>query len=538
MKLTDKQALVDWDAFKKNIAKETPVDYSESPGQQKARIDRLKSDHEAFCKYYFPHYASSEFAPFHRRFMDKLLKNKRIYMVRKWSRDHAKSVTAGVFAPVLLMVRGELKTMLLASRSFDNAVELCRAMISELEANQRLIHDFGPFVSLNQWEAGKWVTRDGVSIRAIGAGQSPRGTRNQEARPDFILLDDIDDDEVCRNPKRLDQLWEWVSKSLFGTFSLTGKARFVVVNNVIAPDAIVLRASEQADDVEQIDALQKGPVDKKLVKQLTERLANCKEKAERRVLGRALDYAKLGMMPSWPQRFQLMDIAYMVDKMGSVNAQGEYFNDPQVNGTTFKKEWMQFKPLPKLTAYNYPLIAYLDPGFKKTKTSDTKSLVLVGIMNGEYHIHKVFCANATPEEFVDWSYAIDAHVKRGNGAYRLLMEEVFFQSILYKDFAAAARRKGYPVPVQGDTRKKPDKHARIQGIAGYFERGEVFFEASLQGEHHTKEFIQQFISFRPGTRTADDGPDALEGAIFLLQQGVLSNSPPELGVRALNKKRV
>ncbi len=53
------------------------------------------------------------------------------------------------------------------------------------------------------WETGEFTCQSGCSFRAIGAGQSPRGTRNKNFRPDCILIDDIDTDEECRNPERI-----------------------------------------------------------------------------------------------------------------------------------------------------------------------------------------------------------------------------------------------------------------------------------------------------------------------------------------------
>ncbi len=118
------------------------------------------------------------------------------------------------------------------------------------------------------------------------------------------------------------------------------------------------------------------------------------------------------------------------------------------------------------------------------------------------------------------------------------MEEVFLQSLLYKDFSEAGRRKNRQLPVSGDTRKKPDKDARIEAISGYFERGAVFFCESIQEDHHCKELIQQFTNFQPGVKSKKDGPDATEGAFFILNQNVQMNADITIGVRHTNNQRV
>jgi hypothetical protein len=445
---------------------------------------------------------------------------------------------AGVMLPLFLKFTGELKNMLCVSYNGDNAETLLTPMQIQLESNQRLINDFGIQKGFGNWESGEFITKDGCSFRSIGSGQSPRGTRNEAARPDYILCDDIDEDELCRNPKRLDQAWDWMQGALFGCFDITGTARFIVVGNIIAPDSLVKRAITVSDDNEQIDILCKGKeTDRKLIRQLQGELKICNDAKKGEIYTDAIGYLKQGLKPSWSERFTMMDVAYMINKMGYRNSQREYCNNPLTEGKVFKKDWMQFKTLPPLKAYRF-LVNYLDPGFKKTATSDSKAMVLVGLHNGEFHIRKVFCGQASIEEMVEWGYSMDDYVKLYNASYIFKMEEVFLQSLLYKDFNEAGKRKNRQLPVSGDTRKKPDKDARIEAISGYFERGAVFFDAAIESDHHCKMLIQQLTNFEPGVKSKKDGPDALEGAIHILQQSVMLNADVGIGERHTNKQRV
>ncbi len=117
------------------------------------------------------------------------------------------------------------------------------------------------------------------------------------------------------------------------------------------------------------------------------------------------------------------------------------------------------------------------------------------------------------------------------------MEQVFLQDLLYKDFAAAAVKK-HPLPVSGDTRKKPDKDARIEAMSGLFERGSIFFDEDIKEEHHTQALIEQLLNFEPGVKTLKDGPDALEGAIFLLNQSLALSADVEVGRFTNNKHKI
>lgn len=486
MNLKDREAVRDWEAFKANIARATDVPFMELPEQQSKRITALRSDIIEFAKYYFPHYCTSEFAYFHKQLFKSVVEQQRIYLVMEVAREHAKSVTAGIILPLYLMCKGDLKNMLLISYNESNAKELLRPLKLELEANQRLIHDYGRQQGVNNWEDGRFITLNGCSFRAIGSGQSPRGARNQESRPDFILCDDIDEDEQSRNPKRVSEAFDWVNGALFGCLSIEHGGRFLIIGNRIAQDTVLGRCVEKADVHIKVNI-----------------------------------YDERGEV-SWQERYTKAMCEYMISKMGYRMSQREYFNNPLSEGKVFKKEWFQFRKLPALNAYKY-LVAYLDPGFKKTATSDSKALVLVGLHNGEFHIRKVFCGKASVEEMIDWGYEIENFVKRRNAAYQFKMEEVFLQSLLYKDFSAAAKRKGYALPVSGDTRKKPDKDARIEAMSGYFERGTVSFDEDIEADHHCRALVEQFLNFEPKVRTLKDGPDAVEGAFHLLQQNLTMN---------------
>ena len=111
--------------------------------------------------------------------------------------------------------------MVLASANNENAIKLLGDLQAELEANQILIDDFGDFVSHGAWELGDFTTKQGTRFKAIGRGQSPRGLRNRQYRPDFILGDDMDDDKLVKNEKLVRQAYEWLFGALYGAFLTT-----------------------------------------------------------------------------------------------------------------------------------------------------------------------------------------------------------------------------------------------------------------------------------------------------------------------------
>jgi hypothetical protein len=555
MNVKDKQALRDWDAYKKSIEKATAINIDETPAEKNKRLLNLKADVVAFCKYYFPHYCQDEFAKWQVKFIKKIAHAQKLTASLEVHRNGAKT-------SLLMMVSFYRKAMalqkntLVVSRTQDNAEVMLKAWMCELESNQRFIHDYGTQAGLGTWETGKFVTKDNCSFRAIGMGQNPRGTKNNEVRPDTIIVDDGDDDEVVRNPKRLDEAFDWLLGALFACFDVKRGGLFVCLNNRIAKDSIISRMKDRdvsdTHTVVNIIAQKSGWRDLVMLKEYEKELRIITaafgklrdgheeyDSLKKKVLAytQAIAWLKAGYYVTWSERFTMYDIAYLRVTMGERLFEREYMNNPMNEGKVFKKDWFQFKKLLPLSSYKY-MIAYLDPGFKKTSTSDTKSWVLVALYEGNFHVRKVFCGPGSINEMVGWGYKIMEYLKTKNATAVFAMEDVFLQDLLYKDFDAAKAEYGYSLPVTSDKRKKPDKDSRIEATQGYYERGAVYFDEEIKEDHHCKRLVEQYLLFEKGGHSKKDGPDAMEGAFDMLIRMAVLNVPPKLGKRKNTKYKL
>src|SRR5699024_102043 len=107
--------------------------------------------------------------------------------------------------------------------------------------------------SIGDWSEHKFTTKTGFVIAAIGARQSPRGFKLEEARPDIIDIDDIDTDEECRNPEIIKKKWDWIEQALIPTVSISGNKRIRFNGNIIAKYCCITEAIKMADYVEVIN---------------------------------------------------------------------------------------------------------------------------------------------------------------------------------------------------------------------------------------------------------------------------------------------
>ena len=222
-----KRAVEDWNLHCKRVRSLTPVTMSvskETSTERDRRIRRLQGNYAAFCEYYFPHYLTLRDkvtgepvrvihnAPFHNAAAIKVKNTPNLKAVFKWPRGHAKSTHFDIFLPLWLMFQPKrlISFMVVVGKSEDSANRLLADIQAELEFNQRIVSDFGEQKSLGTWTEGEFKTQGGNKFLAVGRGQSPRGLRDRESRPDYIVIDDLDDDELCRNEKRVKDLTDWV----------------------------------------------------------------------------------------------------------------------------------------------------------------------------------------------------------------------------------------------------------------------------------------------------------------------------------------
>lgn len=493
-----------WQEYAHSARNSAPVDLHETRAQQEARKARLESNPEEWFKYYFPKYATSEPAPFHKKSSKRIIENPEWWEVRMWSRELAKSTRTMMEVLFLTLVghlmpdgtRRKKKYVLLISNSLSNACRLLLPYRATLEFNQRIIHDYGVQEKAGTWESEEFTTRKNIAFRALGAGMSPRGTRNEETRPDIILFDDLDTDQDCLNPDMIKKKWRWIEEAAIGTRSISNPTTIIFCGNRIAPDCCVERATKYADFHHQVNI--------------------------RDAAGRS----------TWPQKNSEAHIDRVLKQKSYAATQKEYFNNPVTEGAVFKQVY--YKKVRPLREYSM-LVCYTDPSYKDT--SDYKATVLVGKWKDEYHIIKAFVEQTTTSTLVTWHYAIMDMVAGCNCYY--FMEEVFLQDIIKKEVTDTGKRMGRHIPLSGDTRDKPDKYMRIESLLEPMNRnGELYFNEAEKDNPGMMLLTQQFLSFGPGSRAHDDGPDAVEGAVWIInRKQVAKTSKPIAIPRTHNSKR-
>jgi hypothetical protein len=104
----------------------------------------------------------------------------------------------------------EFKNCMVIGASIPLAAERLESIRHELETNEVIEEMFGSQVGAT-WTADELVLANGVRIFCRSRGQAMRGTKFHDTRPDFVFVDDIEDDEDALATLRATKRWFWTT---------------------------------------------------------------------------------------------------------------------------------------------------------------------------------------------------------------------------------------------------------------------------------------------------------------------------------------
>ena len=510
MKQSDRLALLDWEKFREDIARSTPVDTSMTHAERERHRIHLEAHPIEWIKFFFPDFARYEFAPFQRRAILRIIARDEWFEVLSWSRELAKS-TVTMFVVLYLILTGRKRNVILTSNSKDNAIRLLAPYRAILEANGRIIAYYGKQQTIGTWTESEFTTRSGVAFRALGAGQSPRGSRNEAIRPDILLIDDFDTDEDTKNPDIIQKRWEWWENALYPTRSISEPTLVIFCGNIIARDCCVVRAGAMADHWDIVNIRDKDGIS------------------------------------TWPQKNSEEHINRVLSKISRKAAQGEYFNNPVSEGDVFRT--ITYGKVPPLSKFRF-LVIYGDPSpgeSRARKGKSFKAVSLLGKLDGKLYVISQRLDKALNAEFIDWYVQLLEYVGGRTPVYCYMennkLQDPFYQQVFRPLVAKVRRQRGISLFIKGDERRKTDKATRIEANLEPMNReGHLILNEAERDNPHMKELEEQFKLFTLSLRYPADGPDAVEGGNYIIDDISRRSEPhvtrPRTEIARRNRRRL
>jgi phage terminase large subunit-like protein len=486
------------------IQKYNQVNLNESSVQKKARIERLKKNYEESFKYYFPHYANSECADFQIEAAEFIDKNPNCIDAEVWFRGGAKSVHMTIGVPFWQWTKGQVDVSLTIGKTADDAKVLLSDLQAEFESNPQIIADFGEQMNHGSWEEGQFVTKNQVAFFSLGRGQSPRGIRYRNKRPNYFVIDDIDDDEIADNQRRVKKVIKWLFGALYGAADNRG-CRFIFANNLISNTGII------AHVVKHIQGLKRKNARVNMVPAL-----------------------KSNGEPSWPQKYTKEFFLERQQVMGDYYFQTEYQNNPQIEGKIFLDEQIQFIKIPKLSAFEC-IVGHWDVAYAGTETGDYNAVKIWGLYKERFYHIKAFVRQCKMVSAVRFMIEYEKKLPKD---VRILwrFESQFWNDALKMTLDQVCKELKHDLLITQCERPVNNKFSRIVSMQPYFQNSRVLYNKEEEFDLDMQVGINQLKSIEPGYTTHDDGPDADEGALSFLSQFIPVNNPlPLLGDRHTSK---
>lgn len=470
----------------------------ETSVEQQQRIGAAKADPVTFAETYLPHYCSSPCADFHREAAMRILRTSDIRIVLRWARAHAKSVWADVIIPLWSWARGEKMYAVIIGSSQDRAKTLLSDIQAEFEANPRLIHDFGDQQMLGSWQDGEFTTKGGFTGVAMGMGQSVRGLRKRALRPTYIVLDDCETRQLCKNPKRLAEMVNWVEQDVLGTMD-GAIQRLVIANNRFAPDMIQVRLLDK------------------------HKSWTCHEV-------RAYDPATYE--PTWPEKYTAEYWRAKEREDGTLAVRAEYLHEPHVEGSIFTDDLFNWGKPPRIDHF-VSIVAHWDVAYAGTSTADYNAVRVWGLdRENRYWLIGTYCKQSKMAAAVRWMVAFDKALP-DSAVVRWQYESQFWNDELERTVRDVCREERHDLRLGQAERGRANKYDRILTLHPYYQNGRVWYSERLRAEQDVQVALAQLKGIEPGYSTHDDAPDADECAISVLSREVLAQewAEPVFGER-------
>lgn len=209
------------------------------------RLATISKSHYWFFNIYLSHYVSHETAHFQKELF-LLSENKDKLLVVTAFRGSAKSTIMSLSYPLwAIMGEPQKKFVLLISQTQQKAQDMLQHIKRELESNEILHKDLGPF----REEKDKWgaqaliLTNYKAKIAIASVEQSVRGIRHNQYRPDLVIIDDIEDIQSVKTKEGRDKTFNWLMGEVFPAGDRNTK--FVIIGNLLHQDSVIKRMEQK-----------------------------------------------------------------------------------------------------------------------------------------------------------------------------------------------------------------------------------------------------------------------------------------------------
>lgn len=357
---------------------------------------------------------------------------------------------------------------LFLGESETRAVERLRAVKHEFETNPFIADLFGVGPGAT-WTETKIVLSNGVCLQAHGRGQSLRGIKHLDRRPDLLVGDDMEDEEAVATPEARRKTLRWFMAVVLPALDPGYRARV----NATPLDAEALAVKLSQDP---------GWVTRTYPKKFRD-----ENSGEWR--------------STWPSRFTIEEIDADEEANLRLGMHNEWVRENMCQAVsdrdrTFQAEMFRSEPIVRTW---HPAYAFYDPARTVKATSAHTGKAVWSWVNNRLIVWESDGRLWKPDEIIDDIFQTDARY----APVAIGVEEDGLNEFILQPLRHAQVARAQPVPIRAMKAPK-GKMDFIKGLQPFFKAGEVIFV----GEH--AELKKQLLGFPTGRV---DVPNALAYAL-------------------------
>jgi predicted phage terminase large subunit-like protein len=427
-----------------------------------------------WARVFLPHHMPAPSPAFHYNICDMVFSG-REQVALAAPRGHGKSTVVNLICLLFAAASQQFKYIIILSDTHAQAEMFLAEVKREAESNEYLRAAYPGLFPGKPWAANDICFLNGVRIQALGAGEKLRGRKQKGTRPDLILVDDLENDELVANYDRRMKLRRWFRASLLPIRAPGGKIR--VVGTILHSDSLLNRL------------LRNASWERRLWRALSDNSEALwpEWRPAEKLLAEKEEAKKDGLLSIWYQEFQNQAIA---DEESSFRSDDfTYFETIPLD--QYGKLAVSFKSL------------YVDPAISKSEKADFSAYTVVySDHTGVWYVQEAFRARHNPSEIIETIRKL--HKKH---AFDVIgIESVQYQKSLSFWLEELTKDSDESYPVE-EVIPDQDKRRRILALQPYFRRQKIVIRRGMDRLENELLNIDSIDH--------DDLADSLAGHLFI-----------------------
>ena len=365
--------------------------------------------------------------------------------------------------------------------SYERAVERLRSIKHELENNLYIERVFGSQVG-SIWSESRIVLANGAIIQAYGRGQSLRGAKHLDKRPDRCFCDDIEDEESVATELARKKTLDWFVSTVLP--ALEPQARIRIAATPLHPEALSMVLT--------------GPTQGAWPHLKVPIVSLSPETGQ--------------PTPAWPDKFSLSYIEGLKKSYEALGAhdkfQQEYMCEAEDAATKPFTSGM-FRTEPRVRTWE-AVYAYVDPARSTNKTSAATGVAIWSWINNRLIVWDSYARLWKPDEIIGDMFRVNEVFS----PVAIGVEQDGLSEFILQPLRQAQATRGVAIPIR-PLRAPRGKLDFIRALQPFFNAGEVIFvgecadlKAELlnfpRGRIDAPNALAYALAMRPGAAVYED----------------------------------